>query len=399
MNEVQVVNAYPIKSTNYNSSVNFKSGVTKPNSTSEKDSFVSEYEKQKKKAENDRKLNQAVQIGVLATLLASVGLTAYLYFGKKPDKTVFTKISEKMPNLNDDCVNPKVKETIERFVNILKVPKNVAEYTKAAPPRFMMIYGPTGTGKTFSARLVAKELNAKYGEVQFSDLSSEYVGKTAVNISKKFNEIKKMVTQNPKEQHVLVFNEMDSLLNNVNKLGSNNQHLGQNRTAFLNGLDSVKDCKNLTIIGTTNVKPETGNMDAASIGRAVIMELGLPVKNEAASAFAFQLSRFGGTENLRNDKAALEKFAQQIVDKKGSNRDIEKIVETATTDFTIDIAGKPNATSQQITADYIQKAIDKKEVWASGIDDSAQGSSIIPQINNSLIAKFWEFIAKQQGAI
>jgi len=401
MNEVQGVNNYQFKTNNLNNVVNFKAGGTNlsTNTVSPQDTFEKEIQKQRKKAENDRKLNQAVQIGVLGTLLASVGLTAYLYFGKGTPKTVFNKISDKMPSLTDDCVNPKVKATIERFVNILKVPKEVADYTKAAPPRFMIIHGPTGTGKTFSAQLVAKELNAKYGEVQFSDLSSEYVGKTAVNISKKFKEIKKMVNKNPKEQHVLVFNEMDSLLNNVNKLGSNNQHLGQNRTAFLNGLDSVKDCKNLTIIGTTNVKPESGNMDSASIGRAVIMELGLPVKNEAASAFAFQLSRFGGTDNLRNDKEALEKFAQQIVDKKGSNRDIEKIVETATSDFTIDIGNKTNATSEQMTADYIQRAIDKKEVWASGIDDSANGGNIIPQINDSLIAKFWEFIAKQQGAI
>ena len=400
MNEVQGVTTYP-QSTNYQSKVSFRANGTTAslNSVSQEDTFEKEIKKQRKKAENDRKLNHAVQIGILGTLFASLGLTAYLYLGKGPAKTVFKKISNKMPSLNDDCVNPKVKETIERFVNILKVPKEVAEYTKAAPPRFMIIHGPTGTGKTFSAQMVAKELDAKYAEVQFSDLSSEYVGKTAVNISKKFKEIKKIVEKNPKEQHVLVFNEMDSLLNNVNKLDSNNQHLGQNRTAFLNGLDSVKDCKNLTIIGTTNVKPESGNMDSASIGRAVIMELGLPVKNEAASAFAFQLSRFGGTDNLRNDKEALEKFAQQIVDKKGSNRDIEKIVETATSDFTIDIGSKTNATSEQMTADYIQRAIDKKEVWASGIDDSANGENILPQINNSILAKFWEFIAKQQGAI
>ena len=260
----------------------------------------------------------------------------------------------------------------------------------------MIFYGPTGTGKTFSGQLVAKELNAKYAEIQFSDLSSEYIGKTAVNISKKFAELKKLVNKNPNEQHVVVFNEMDSLLNNVNKLGSNNQHLGQNRTAFLNGLDSVKDCKNLTIIGTTNVNPKSGNVDLASLGRAVIQEIQLPIEEEAMYAFDFQLSKYGGTEALRNNKDALRNLAKQIVDKKGSNRDIEKIVETATSDFTIDIANKPNALKEQISEHYLQKAIDAKEIWASGIDDSADAvSSAVPSsIPNSLLDAFWKFIAK-----
>ena len=360
------------------------------------DAFIKEQEKAKKSAKKQQNLNNAVQIGVLGAILASVGLTAYMFFGKGPAKTEFKKISSKMPSVKDGCVNPKVRDAIERFVNILKVPKDVANYTKAAPPRFMIFYGPTGTGKTFSGQLVAKELNAKYAEIQFSDLSSEYIGKTAVNISKKFAELKKLVNKNPNEQHVVVFNEMDSLLNNVNKLGSNNQHLGQNRTAFLNGLDSVKDCKNLTIIGTTNVNPKSGNVDLASLGRAVIQEIQLPIEEEAMYAFDFQLSKYGGTEALRNNKDALRNLAKQIVDKKGSNRDIEKIVETATSDFTIDIANKPNALKEQISEHYLQKAIDAKEIWASGIDDSADAvSSAVPSsIPNSLLDAFWKFIAK-----
>ena len=364
------------------------------------DQFVKDYEKAKKQAKRDRNLNTGIQIGVLTALAASVGMMGYIYFGKGLPKTVFTKISDKMPSLDSGCVNPKVKEAIERFVQILKTPKDVADHFKATPPRFMIFFGPTGTGKSFSAQLVAKELDAKYAEIQFSDLSSEYIGKTAVNITRKFKEIKKLVNKNPNQQYVITFNEMDSLLNNVNKLGANNQHLGQNRTAFLNGIDSVKDCKNLTIIGTTNVKPSSGNMDTASLGRAVLQEITLPIKDEAAYALDFQLSKYGGTEELRKNKDALNILAEQIVGKSGSNRDIEKIVETAMSDFVVKIGTKPDAKSKQITADYLQNVIDKKEVWASAIDDSADsGKKKIPEITDSVMAKFWEFIAKQQGAI
>ena len=359
------------------------------------DSFIKEQEKARKNAKKQQNLNNIVQIGILGTILASVGLSVYMIWGKGPAKTEFKKLSDKFPALDSGCVNPKVKEFIERAVKILKLPKEVLDYTKAKSPRFVIFYGPTGTGKTFSAQLLAKELGAKYGEIQFSDVSSEYVGKTAVNITKKFKEIKKIVDKNPNEQYVFAFNEIDSLLNNVNKLGSNNQHLGQNRTAFLNGMDLVKDCKNLTIVGTTNVNPHSGNMDLASLGRALIQEIRVPTEDEAMYAFKFQLGKYGCTDKLMNDKNALRNFAQQIVGHQGSNRDIEKLVENAVADFTVAIGDKPNATSQQLTADYIQKLIDKKEIWASSINDST--NNVPQQIPNHLIDEFWKFIAKKQG--
>ena len=74
----------------------------------------------------------------------------------------------------------------------------------------------------------------------FSDISSAYIGESAVNISKKFKEFAKLAQKNPNKKYVVAFNEIDSLINNIDKLGANNQHLGQNRTAFLNGLDFIR---------------------------------------------------------------------------------------------------------------------------------------------------------------
>lgn len=403
MNEATIVNALPVKSTNIqNGNVNFKAAVTRPNNIDEKDSFQREYEKQKKKAENDRRLNHAVQIGILCSFLASIGITAYIYFGKGVPKTVFSKISDKMPALTDDCINPKARDFIQQVTKILKMPKDLLDYTGAKNPRMVLFHGPTGTGKTFSAKLLAKEMGADYGEIQFSDLSSEYVGKTAVNISRKFKELKKMAKNNPKKQYVIAFNEIDSLIGNVEKLGSNNKHLAQNRTSFLNGLDSIKDVSNLTVVGTTNINPHTAQLDQATLSRlGNIFEIERPILPEIKGALKFHLSGSKAAEDLVKNDAELDKLAKSILDKQGAQRDVAGVVDDAIRKFTIDIDGKSDAKTKQMTADYLQKAIDNREVWAAGIGSNplkTMTDSVPQELNNSIIAKFWEFLAKQYGA-
>ena len=378
--------------------VNFRAATTIPQDA-EVDSFIKEQEKAKKNAKKQQNLNMGIQIGVLAALLASVGIMAYTYFGKGTAKTQFAKISEKMPSLSDDCVNPKVKNFIEKTIKILDAPKDFLKYTGADAPRMVLFHGPTGTGKTFSAKLMAKEMGAEYGEIQFSDLSSEYIGKTAVNISQKFKEIAKMAKKNPDKKYVVTFNEIDSLINNVNKLGSNNLHLGQNRTSFLNGLDSIKDIPNLTIIGTTNINPKTANLDAATLSRlGNIFEIEKPIQNEIKSSMKFHLGKSEAAKDLIKNDAELDKIAELIKQKNGAQRDVENVVKTAISDFTVKNLDNPNKNTAQITSDYLLNAINNKETWAAGIDSGAANpASIITE--NKLMEAFWKFVAKANGAI
>ena len=378
--------------------VNFRAAAAIPQEA-EIDSFIKEQEKAKKNAKKQQNLNMGIQIGVLAALVASVGIMAYTYFGKGTAKTQFAKISEKMPSLSDDCVNPKVKNFIEKTIKILDAPKDFLKYTGADAPRMVLFHGPTGTGKTFSAKLMAKEMGAEYGEIQFSDLSSEYIGKTAVNISQKFKEIAKMAKKNPDKKYVVTFNEIDSLINNVNKLGPNNQHLGQNRTSFLNGLDSIKDIPNLTVIGTTNINPKTANLDAATLSRlGNIFEIEKPLQNEIKSSMKFHLGKSEAARDLIKNDAELDKIAELIKQKNGAQRDVENVVKTAISDFTVKNLDNPNKNTAQITSDYLLNAINNKETWAAGIETGAANpaSSIT---ENKLMEAFWKFIAKTNGAI
>ncbi len=378
--------------------VNFRASAP-VSQEAEVDSFIKEQEKAKKNAKKQQNLNMGIQIGVLAALLASVGLMAYTYFGKGTAKTQFAKISEKMPSLSDDCVNPKVKNFIEKTIKILNAPKDFINYTGADAPRMVLFHGPTGTGKTFSAKLMAKEMGAEYAEIQFSDLSSEYVGKTAVNISKKFKEIANIAKKHPDKKYVVTFNEIDSLINNVNKLGSNNLHLGQNRTSFLNGLDSIKDIPNLTIIGTTNINPKTANLDAATLSRlGNIFEIEKPIQNEIKSSMKFHLAKSEAARDLIKNDAELDKIADLIKQKNGAQRDVENVVKTAISDFTVKNLDNPNKNTAQITSDYLLNAINNKETWAAGIESGSANTA--GSINeNKLMEAFWKFVAKTNGAL
>ncbi len=388
----------PISTQTNTSQVNFRaaSAVSEQN---EIDTFIKEREKAKKDAKKQQNLNMGIQIAVLGALLASVGLSLWMFLGKGAAKTEFSKITEKMPSLKDDCVNPKVKNFIEKTIKILEAPKDFVKYTGAKAPRMVLFHGPTGTGKTFSAKLLAKEMGAEYGEIQFSDLSSEYVGKTAVNISKKFKEIAKMAKKHPDKKYVVTFNEIDSLINNVNKLGPNNQHLGQNRTSFLNGLDSIKDIPNLTIVGTTNINPNTANLDAATLSRlGNIFEIEKPIQNEIKSALKFHLGKSEAAKDLISNDAELDKIAALIQQKNGAQRDVANIVDTALSDFLVKNIDNPAKNSTKITADYLTNAVKNKETWAAGIESGTK-KPVGDDAQNKLMDAFWRFIAKTNGAI
>lgn len=329
--------------------------------------MMNEQKKRMKKEDRKRNIGLGAQVA-LAAAFVTMAVTSVLSYmkvgGKKVAKTAFSKI-ENMPALTDSSVNPKAKSFIERTVKMLKKPSNLTDYAGATtPPRMVLFWGPTGTGKTFSAKLLAKEMGAEYGEVQFSELSSAYIGETAVNITNKFKELAELAKKNPDKQYVVAFNEIDSLINNVDKLGSNNLHLGQNRTSFLNGLDSIKDIPNLTIVGTTNVNPNSANLDPATLSRlGSIFEIQKPEVPEIVASLKYHLKKSRAASELVKNDAELEKLAKDIYAKNGVQRDVESIVNTALSDFAVSIED----TTTKFDSSYIANVIAGKETWAAAI--------------------------------
>ena len=393
MNNIQNVGVVP----QYNTKFQAETKVPKQPMTQDEVvlQMMNEQKKRIKKEERKRNIGLGAQVA-LAAAFVTMAVTSVLQYmrigGKKVAKTVFSKI-DNMPALTDGSVNPKAKSFIERTVKMLKKPSNISEYAGATtPPRMVLFWGPTGTGKTFSAKLLAKEMGAEYGEVQFSELSSAYSGETAVNITNKFKELAELAKKNPDKQYVVAFNEIDSLINNVDKLGSNNLHLGQNRTSFLNGLDSIKDIPNLTIVGTTNVDPNSANLDPATLSRlGSIFEIQKPEVPEIVASLKYHLKKSRAASDLVKDDAELERLAKDIYAKNGVQRDVESIVNTALSDFAVSIED----TTTKFDSSYIANVIAGKETWAAAIGK--------PQSLEEEAAQFlqkpgmWDIIARLFG--
>lgn len=345
-----------------------------------------EQQKATKKAQNKErwyKTGVTAQV-VLAASFAVMAIATVLGLKKggangasKNIKLVWEDISKKtnFPNLTDDCVNPKVREFIQKMKKRGEVSKAVLDYTGMKnPEQCILMYGPSGTGKTFSGQILAKEIGAEYTKVQFADVSSPYIGQTSVEIQNVFNQLKATATKNPNKKYVVSFDEIDALLVPREKCGANNLHLAENRTAFLNGLDLIKDCSNLKIIGTTNVNPSSGNLDKASLSRFKNMiEIDLPNTTELEAALKFQLRDLKAVNEYKffeNNKSKVQSFVKELHKRKYSQRDVEDIAKKAVDDFGLTVSEKSaNPTAEKFDIKYLENAMKSKGLTTGAISD------------------------------
>lgn len=356
--------------------------------------MVTEQRRKRKSEERRRNASMGLSIVMTAAFLAIAGVTLYPYTKGLFKKTAFQKIGNDIPDYTDDCVSKYVREAIIKRKNLAEKSPEVLKHLGLDKQANMYVFwGAPGTGKSLSAKIMAKALGAEYAEVQFSDLSSEYVGATSVNIKNKFKEIYKLAKKNPNKQYVITFNEIDSLINNVEKLGANNEHLGQNRTSFLNGLDLIKDCPNVTIIGTTNINPESAKLDPATLSRlGNIVEIGLPTETELIACMKYHLKKSPVAKDLLNNQTELEKIAKEIYVRKGTQRDTAKIIETAISEFGQGV----NDTSAQLPADYVYNAIKNKTTWSAAIGNTEKDPLETMLANGDIkgLAALWSEIGR-----
>lgn len=341
--------------------------------------------KKEKNKERWYKTGVCAQVGLAVAFSVMAGATIYniIKQGKGGDiakNFKFEDFSKKdnFPSLSDDCVNPKVRKFIEGFKKKAGLKSAVKEKLGISKDeQCLLMYGPSGTGKTFSAKLLAKELGAEYGEVQFADVSSPYVGQTSVKIKKVFEKIAEKAKKNPDKKFVTAFNEIDALLVPREKCGSNNLHLAENRTAFLNGLDLIRDLKNVKIVGTTNVHPDSGNLDKASLSRfANMLEIELPTEKELIASLKFHLRNCKIVEEQKffeSHKSEIEKFAKELHAKKYSQRDVEDIAVKAIDKAAYAMNESKNLEAEKFSVKYLKEAVTDK-----GMTTGEIGAKVVP---------------------
>ena len=391
MTQFNTVSSINFKATN--NGVNYNKRYTPPMpENNQDDMFLMQAMEQQKAVKKEKSKERWYKTGVLAQVgmaVAFLGMLGTSLVGLKKGGATGASRNLKLewkniakdtnfPKLEDDCVNPKVRE----FISTMKKSAGLSEKAaKAAgvkrPEQCILMYGPSGTGKTFSAKMLAKELGAEYAEVQFADVSSPYIGQTSVEIQNVFKQLKKQAEKHPDKKFLVGFNEIDALLVPREKCGSNNLHLAENRTAFLNGLDDIANLKNLKIVGTTNVYPESGNLDKASLSRFKNMiEVQLPTEKELKASLKFHLN---GSESVtkqkffENNDSAIDKFVAKLQKNKYSQRDVEDLADKARNEFANVLEGSKNIDAEKFELKYLDKAFDLKGPTTGSIStESAQ---------------------------
>ena len=335
-------------------------------------------QKKQNKQEKMNKLLTYSSVGIAVGLVGSLLLQIYAMVkarkgeGMKNIKMVWEDFSKKdnFPALTDDCVNEKVRKFIQNIKDTAGLSDEVMKRAGVdSPEQCIIMWGPSGTGKTFSAKLLANEIGAEYSEVQFADVSSPFIGQTSVEIQGVFKRLAEKANANPNKKFLVAFNEIDALLVPREKCGSNNLHLAENRTAFLNGLDQIKELKNVKIVGTTNVNPDSGNLDKASLSRfGNILKIDLPEEKEIISSIKFHMKK---SEDLKDgkffekNKSILEEFAKELKNKKYAHRDIEDIAKKARTNYAIDLQ---NGKAKEFDIKYLKDAVETKGKPVGAID-------------------------------
>lgn len=333
----------------------------------------------------------AVAFGIMA---AGTVFSLYKQHGKGASdvakKFKFEDFAKKdnFPSIDDECVNENVRKFIKSFKKKENLKDSVAKKMGISKDeQCLLMYGPSGTGKTFSAKLLAKELGAEYGEVQFADVSSPYIGQTSVEIKKVFEKIYEQGKKNPDKKYVTAFNEIDALLVPREKCGANNLHLAENRTAFLNGLDLIRELKNVKIVGTTNVDPKTGNLDKASLSRfANILEINLPSEKELLASLKFHLRNCEVVKEQKffeTQKDEIAKFVKDLHNKNYSQRDVEDIASKAIDRAAIVMNESKDLASEKFQVEYLKQAVENKGMTTGRIDKQAEEAwqKVMEEIN------------------
>jgi len=151
-------------------------------------------------------------------------------------------------------------ETLKKFImnNVVKVLRNPDKTRKLGlrPPRGILLFGPPGTGKTWFARALAKELQLPFLRLRTEKIVSMWYGETSRNLAKAL-EISESVAP-----AVLFIDEVDRF----GKRGGLTEH-EESRRAFSILLEWLGDARRKTIVVATTNRPEDLDEAFRRVGR------------------------------------------------------------------------------------------------------------------------------------
>lgn len=157
------------------------------------------------------------------------------------DSTGLLTTSHPKLRFNDLIVSPNVKIRLERLVKEQKHFSTLKNHG-LSPRKKLLLAGKPGTGKTFTASILAGELNFPLFEVRLDAVITKYLGESSTKLRQIFDAIRDV-------RGVYFFDEFDALGSNR---GSNND-VGEARRILNSFLQMIEqDDSNSVIVCATN---------------------------------------------------------------------------------------------------------------------------------------------------
>ena len=205
------------------------------NSNSPKNSNESEEEK-KKKEESEKKFHDLIE-----TL--TNGEEGFSY-NPKPITNSRTRFSDVIGLENQI-------DELNDIVSFLKEPQ-AYRAMNARIPKGVLLYGPSGTGKTLIARAIAGEAGVNFIYASASQLQSMYVGGSEKNIRRLFDVAKK------KAPSIIFLDEIDSIATQRYSENSS-KYAASILNQLLTCIDGFEESSGVIVIAATNCKDVLDN--------------------------------------------------------------------------------------------------------------------------------------------
>ena len=267
-----------------NNVINFRASktVTKDEKV---DSFIKDYEKQKKKAEKEKNLQLGLQIFTAALFTVMVGILAKQTSWFKSYKAVFKDLSGEM-SLKDMALPDAQKAAAERIRNFVEHHKEILEMG-GPEGSSILFYGPPGTGKNTFAYAITKEFpKAKFLEMDISKMNSKWHGESEQNVLGTMKAAIKYADKHKDEKVFVFIDEIDSVM--MQDHGSGAKLSNDILNAFKKGFNELTNKENIIVMGATNLRinPEEAmaagkQLDSAMLDRfAEKVLVDLPTKDQ-----------------------------------------------------------------------------------------------------------------------
>jgi transitional endoplasmic reticulum ATPase len=287
-----------------------------------------------------------------------VGMEDFLEALKEVEPSAIREVFVEVPEVRWedvgglDEVKQKLKESVEWPLKY----SQLFERAKTKPPKGIMIYGPTGTGKTLLAKAVANESKVNFIPIKGPALMSKYIGESERGVREAFRKAKQA------SPCILFFDEIDALAP-VRGTGGGDAHVSERVISqFLTELDGIEELKGVIVLAATN---RLDILDSALLraGRFDLL-LELPIPDEKARLEIFKIHTKGKPLAKEVD---LEALVHKTANRAGS--DLEFICRQASLNAIRDYVEKENKeySSFEIKAKHFDQAIKEMAERKEGV--------------------------------